>query len=147
MRRYLLSTVFFFCLISLSLLQGVNASSPNQQLISPYAANLLDLINNYRLYYGLSSLRFDSRLNQLALKHSYDMFRRKRMSHNGFQDRFRRSGRRMCVENVGWNYTTPLKQFDGWRHSRGHDENMLKEDIHYVGIAQVGNYVTFFACR
>jgi len=147
MRRYLLSTALFFLVISLFPPQGANADSQNEQIITPYAANLLDLINNYRLYYGLSSLRFDTRLNHLARKHSYDMFRQKRMSHNGFQDRFRRSGRGMCVENVGWNYNTPLKQFDGWRHSRGHDENMLKEDIHYAGIAQVGQYVTFFACR
>jgi len=147
MRRFFLSTAIVFLLSSLCLPQGANGGSRNEEIISPYTANLLDLINNYRLYYGLSPLRFDTRLNHLARKHSFDMFRQKRMSHSGFQDRFRRSGRRMCVENVGWNYNTPLKQFDGWRHSRGHNENMLKEDIHYVGIAQVGTYVTFFACR
>ncbi len=147
MHRHLFSTAVFFLLTFLCLPQGAYSSSQNRQLTLPYAVNLLDLINNYRLYHGLSTLRFEDRLNHLAQKHSFDMYRQKRMSHNGFQDRFRRSGHRMCVENVGWNYKTPLKQFDGWRHSRGHDANMLKEDIHYAGIAQVGQYVTFFACR
>ncbi|MGD9947044.1 MAG: CAP domain-containing protein [Desulfobulbus sp.] len=124
-----------------------NSRSQNNQITLPYAANLLELINNYRAYYNLAPLRFDDRLNQLARKHSFDMFHQKRMSHNGFNDRFRRAERRLCVENVGWNYSTPLKQFDAWRHSRGHDENMLNEDVRYVGIAEVGKYVTFFACH
>lgn len=147
MRRYLISIAMLFLLVFPLLPRTAFSRSQNQQIIPPYASTLLELINNYRRYYGLSPLRFDARLNNLARKHSFDMFRQKRMSHKGFQDRFRRSGRRMCVENVGWNYTTPLKQFDGWRHSRGHDENMLNKDIHYAGISQVGQYVTFFACR
>ncbi len=139
-----LLTVIFLAILPV---KSAQSRSQEEQLITPYAASLLDLINNYRRYYDLPPLRFDARLNHLARKHSFDMFRHKRMSHQGFQDRFRRSGRRLCVENVGWNYNTPIKQFDGWRHSRGHDENLLHEQIRSVGIAQVGTYVTFFACR
>ena len=115
--------------------------------LSPYAATLLEQINTYRVYYGLTPLRPASRLNRLARTHSFDMYRQKRMSHSGFNERFRRSGSRLCVENVGWNYSAPLKQFDAWRHSRGHDENMLNDQVRYAGISQVGKYVTFFACR
>ena len=114
---------------------------------SLYARTLLEQINNYRSANGLPSLRFDDRLNHLAMTHSFAMSRQKRMSHANFDERFQRSGSRMCVENVGWNYPTPLKLFDGWRHSSGHDENMLKEGVRYVGIAGVGKYVTFFACQ
>jgi uncharacterized protein YkwD len=114
---------------------------------SLYARTLLEQINNYRLYNGLSPLRFDVQLAHLARNHSFAMFQQKRMSHANFNDRFKRSGSRMCVENVGSDYTNPLRLFDGWRHSRGHDENMLKEGITRAGIAEIGKYVTFFACR
>lgn len=147
MRLPFVPTAMLLLLTCLFLPHPANSSAQNEQIITPYAASLLEQINDYRVYYGLAPLCFDTRLNHLARKHSYDMYRQNRMSHSGFQDRFRRSGRRICVENVGWNYNTPLKQFDGWRHSRGHDENMLNEEIRYAGISQVGKYVTFFACH
>ena len=111
--------------------------------IRPFSGNSADCLVNY----GLPSLRFDDRLNHLAMTHSFAMSRQKRMSHANFDERFQRSGSRMCVENVGWNYPTPLKLFDGWRHSSGHNDNMLKDGVYYVGIAEVGKYVTFFACQ
>jgi uncharacterized protein YkwD len=112
-----------------------------------YDRTLLEQINNYRQVNGLNSLRFDVRLARLAKTHSFEMFQQKRVSHRNFDERFERAGSRLCVENVGWNYSTPLKQFDGWRHSSGHDENMLKEGVTRAGIAEVGRYVTFFACN
>jgi len=114
---------------------------------SLYGHTLLEQINLYRQDNGLNPLRFDANLNRLAKNHSFEMFRQKMVSHRNFDERFERSGSRLCVENVGWNYSTPLKQFDGWRHSSGHDQNMLKEGITKAGIAEVGNYVTFFACK
>ncbi|MCL2789830.1 MAG: CAP domain-containing protein [Desulfobulbus sp.] len=114
---------------------------------SLYARTLLEQINRYRYDRGLESLRFDANLIRLARHHSFEMFRQKIMSHRNFDQRFQRSGSRMCVENVGWNFSVPLKQFDAWRQSRDHDQNMLKEGVTKVGIAEVGNYVTFFACK
>jgi len=114
---------------------------------SLYARTLLEQINLYRQDNGLNPLRFDANLIRLAKNHSFEMFRQKMMSHRNFDERFERSGSRLCVENVGWNYSNPLKQFDGWRHSSGHDQNMLKEGVTKAGIAEIGNYVTFFACK
>lgn len=147
MRLPLIPAVFILLLITLSSPLTSHGRSLDDQTITPYARTLLEQINNYRTYRGLSPLRFDAHLNNLALKHSFDMFHQKRMGHSGFSDRFRRAGSRMCVENVGWNYSTPLKQFDAWRHSSGHDENMLNGEVRYAGIAEIGKYVTFFACR
>jgi uncharacterized protein YkwD len=112
-----------------------------------YARTLLEQINLYRQDIGLNPLRFDANLIQLAKKHSFEMFHQKKMGHFKFDERFERSGSRLCVENVGWNYTTPLKQFDAWRRSSGHDQNMIKEGLNKVGIAEIGTYVTFFACK
>ena len=108
---------------------------------------LLAQINLYRMDKGLNLLRTDLVLGQLAKQHSAEMFQRKRVSHRNFDDRTDQAGSRLCVENVGWNYDSPLDMFEGWRRSRGHDRNMLKEGITRVGIAETGRYVTFFACR
>lgn len=145
--------MYRFCFVFLMAVLATVPARPARGVVyeeagaSLYARTLLEQINNYRNDNGLPSLRFDERLNHLAMTHSFAMSRQKRMSHANFDERFERSGSRMCVENVGWNYTTPLKQFDGWRHSSGHNENMLKDGVRYVGIAEVGKYVTFFACQ
>ncbi len=115
--------------------------------ISPFSAELMERINTYRYQHGLGTLQFNGRLNQLARQHSMDMYRQRRMSHQGFDDRFRYSGSHLCVENVGWHYSTPAKQFEGWQHSSGHRSNMLEPSVVSAGIAEVGGYVTFFACR
>lgn len=126
---------------------SVQARERRPSGVTAYGETLLAEINSYRQENGLNSLRFDPALIRLAQKHSFEMFRQKRMSHSKFRERFQRSDSRLCVENVGWNYPNPLRMFEGWRGSRGHDENMLKQGISKVGIAEVGKYVTFFACR
>lgn len=122
-------------------------AAPGFDEATPYSRTLLEQINLYRRDNGLGPLRFDIRLIHLARSHSFAMFQQKRLGHQEFQERFKSSGSRYCVENVGWNYTAPLKQFDAWRHSSGHDQNMLADGITRAGIAEVGNYVTFFACQ
>ncbi len=115
--------------------------------VTLYGETLLAQINQYRQENGLNSLRFEPGLVHLAQKHSFEMFQQKMLSHRNFQERFDRSGSNLCVENVGWNYTNPLKQFEGWRRSPDHNKNMLADGIQQAGVAEVGNYVTFFACK
>ncbi|MCL2340125.1 MAG: CAP domain-containing protein [Proteobacteria bacterium] len=140
-------SVLFAILLLLSLIPSHKTALAQDEAASLYARTLLEQINRYRQDNGLGPLRFDANLIWLAKHHSFEMFRLKMMSHRNFDQRFDRSGSRMCVENVGWNYSTPLKQFDAWRQSSGHDQNMLKPEITKAGIAEVGNYVTFFACK
>jgi uncharacterized protein YkwD len=68
------------------------------------------------------------------------------LNHDGFPSRVHRSGLSMCVENVGWNYSTPQAQFDAWRVSAGHNLNMLDKRVDLMGIADVADYVTMIAC-
>ena len=124
--------------------QAVRAESADTTL---YGRTLLEQINLYRQDSGLNQLVFDPGLIRLARTHSFTMFKQKRISHLDFKSRFERTGSRLCVENVGWNYTTPLKQFNAWRRSSGHDQNMITEGIRKAGIAEIGGYVTFFACQ
>lgn len=141
--KALLFTVLLLALANIP----VQAKEARPAGVSLYGETLLAQINIYRQENGLNGLRFDPGLIQLAQKHSYEMFQQKRIGHSNFNQRFERSNSRLCVENVGWNFTNPLKMFDSWRASRGHDENMLKEGITKAGIAEVGDYVTFFACK
>lgn len=141
--KVLLCVVVVVSLLSLP----VSAQAAPAEGVPIYSQTLLEQINLYRQDNGLNPLRFDDNLIRLAKNHSFAMFQQKRMSHARFDERFERSGSRLCVENVGWNYSTPLQQFDAWRRSSGHDQNMLKEGVYKAGIAEIGKYVTFFACK
>ena len=139
----------FIPLIFLALLFIPHQASAQTQSdgASLYARTLLEQINLYRHDNGLGQIRFDAHLNRLANRHSFEMFRQKMVSHRHFDQRFERSGSRVCVENVGSSFSVPRKQFDAWRQSSVHDQNMLKEGLTKAGIAEVGRYVTFFACK
>jgi len=114
---------------------------------SLYSRTLLELINTHRQEHGLNTLRSDAELNRLARQHSFVMFRQKRISHLSFKERFDRSGSDLCVENVGGNHSNARQQFDTWRRSSAHNQNMLHDAIQKAGVVEIGNYVTFFACR
>jgi len=114
---------------------------------SYYSEELLDLVNHYRTSRHLKSLFFDKKLMAFAQDHSSDMHRREDLNHDGFNERFKKSGYSSCVENVGWNSKTAKEQFLAWKRSAGHDKNMLAGDIQRVGISKIGAYVTFFACN
>ena len=111
-----------------------------------YEFKLRRLINDYRLDNGLTTVDYDPHLHLLAREHSKNMGRFNALSHNGFNERFKKSGYHLAVENVAYNYPNPETQFEGWRHSSGHNRNMLHPGISHAGISKVGNYVTFFAC-
>ena len=111
-----------------------------------YAQRLVELVNEYRTSHGRARLASDRTLAALASEHSTAMGRAAALSHDDFPSRVRRSGGKLCVENVGWNYRTPQAQFDAWRASAGHDRNMLDDRVDRIGIGNAGAYVTMIAC-
>ena len=137
--------------ILLTVLLGVTTCMPqsvtSKEITSSYSLALLEQINIYRSNKGLNPLRMDPALIRLARNHSIMMFKKRQLSHNNFNERFQQADSQLCVENVGWNYPVPQEMFEGWRHSSGHNRNMLKKEVHRAGIAEVGRYVTFFACN
>ncbi|NLB06592.1 MAG: CAP domain-containing protein, partial [Desulfobulbaceae bacterium] len=118
-----------------------------QATVSPYVRTLLAQINQYRQDNGLTPLVLDPALSRAARTHSFSMFQQKRLSHLRFNERFQQTNSRLCVENIGRGATNPRKQFDNWRRSGAHDQNLLVEEIRRAGIAEVGGFVTFFACQ
>ena len=126
-------------ILTLSLVQTATAGQ--------FEDDLLVLINRYRSMKRLKALVSSPLYNNLARDHSQTMQERQSISHDGFDDRFRRAtDASSCVENVGWNHETPQSLFDGWRKSPGHNRNMLDRKIKRAGIARSGAYVTYFAC-
>ncbi|MBM9536911.1 CAP domain-containing protein [Desulfobulbus alkaliphilus] len=128
--------------LSLSIMPMTSAGSS-----SLYGRTLLELINTHRQEHGLHTLRTDAGLHRLARQHSFEMFRQQRINHLGFRDRFDRAGSTLCVENVGGGHTNARQQFEAWRNSSPHNQNMLHNGIQKAGIVEINNYVTFFACR
>jgi uncharacterized protein YkwD len=140
-RPFILFSSMILVLLVVSL-----AYSGNEKAASPYEEKLLSHINEYRLENGLNALSFDEALNKFAKVHCQHMESTDKLDHTGFDERFKQCGRSLCVENIGWNFMTPEAQFKAWKHSRGHNENMLNKQIRHAGISKIGPYVTFFAC-
>lgn len=118
-------------------------------LAGGFEDELLGLINGYRSSKGLKQLVMKPGLAKLAQAHSRTMKRANKLSHDGFEERFKaaqKTGAMGCVENVGWNHPTAASQLEGWQNSRGHDSNMLDPQVTGVGIARVGKYTTLLAC-
>jgi uncharacterized protein YkwD len=112
-----------------------------------YSARLLVSINAYRIKHGVPELSPAANLNVLAYEHSKHMAQAGKLSHEGFRERGMRSNSPVCVENVGWNYTSPEAQLKAWIESPGHNKNMLDPKVTKAGIGVANAYVTFIACR
>lgn len=113
---------------------------------SDYAARVVYAVNAYRIEKGLPALLPAPALALLAAQHSSDMATRKRPSHDGFAQRFERTGAELCVENVAHGFRVPEQVLVGWRTVATHHRNLLEPRVRYLGLANTGLYVTFFAC-
>ena len=129
------------------MLAAANAAGAADDQADPFATQLGKLINDYRAQRDVPPLTMDAPLADLAHEHAVRMARDKRLSHDGFQERFAMAGSPRCVENVGWNQRTPEAEFAGWRDSPTHARNLLDPGITRMGIGIEDRYVTFFACR
>ena len=141
-----LSLHISFSLLIILLFATLTYSLNNSQ---PYAYEdkLLACINTYRVENSLRPLSMDATFNKLAKSQSQYMQKKNALNHDHFDERFSKSGRSLCVENVGWNYPTPEAQLQAWKTSGGHNKNLLNKKIKHAGIARSGSYITFFACE
>lgn len=107
-------------------------------------------INQYRAQNGLPPLVIDPVLTQQARAHSRDMAARRKLSHDGFDNRFQVITRtisiRAMAENVANNYgyANPAQTaVKGWIKSPGHQANIVGNfDRTGLGVAVSpdGNY-------
>jgi uncharacterized protein YkwD len=142
--RLLLNISFSLLIV---LLSANLTSSLNNEHSYSYEDKLLTCINTYRVENDLKPILMEANLKILAKNQSQYMHKKNALNHDHFDERFSKSGRSLCVENVGWNYQTPEAQMQAWKKSGGHNKNLLNKKIKYAGIAKSGSYVTFFACE
>lgn len=113
---------------------------------SAHEQALLRLANDYRAYRSLARWTADDGLRMLARSASLAMARAGRASHEGFADRFHRSGSRICVENIARGRMSPETAMVLWQRSPSHHVNLVEPRVYRVGFAEVDGYVTMFAC-
>jgi len=109
---------------------------------SKMAQDIFNQVNHYRESHGLTKLIWDGKIAQEAQRHSLDMARVKRISHDGFDQRWSRLrrvifGARGIAENVAMNrnHRDPSSlAVKGWINSPGHHRNMIG-DYNRTGIA------------
>jgi uncharacterized protein YkwD len=111
-----------------------------------YAGRLVDAINEYRAANNLPKLQPAIQLDTIALQHSARMSESRRISHDGFAQRFESTDSSMCVENVGSRFPHAEALLDGWRASPEHHRNLLEPRVRRIGVANVNGFVTYFAC-
>lgn len=130
------------------------AGRPAPATVDPGAA--AREISEYRRSRGLSPVTIDARLMTIARSHSQAMARADKMAHNlrgepVFERRLTSGGydASVAVENVAAGHRNFSEVFAGWKASRGHNANMLRQGVTQMGIAvaytpngQYGNFWT-----
>lgn len=139
-------------LSALLLLTGCLATTPPpkpamyQKLNRPYQsvnqAEALALINSYRQSKGKQPLTLNAKLTEAARIQAQAMAEAEKVSHALRPDltlpkRLKRAGYDplRAAENISAGYWTLAEAFSGWRDSKPHNANMLKDGITQMGIA------------
>ena len=112
---------------------------PRETSVNP--ASAAAKINAYRASRGLAGLAVDPVLNDIAAQTAREIAgdpgRRSELhSGAGIQQRFEAAGYAIlgAAENIGKGYPTLDTAIAGWQGSRGHDRNLLNEDMTRLGI-------------
>ncbi|HYP56724.1 MAG TPA: CAP domain-containing protein [Beijerinckia sp.] len=128
-------------------------SLPAQALeLNPDTAR--NLISAYRQAHGLSRVTLDGNLEKFAQRQADAMASADHLSHEvdgSLSKRLKGAdlARATAVENVSAGYHSVEDVFAGWRHSPGHDANLLDPAMRHMGIAAAvapaTHYKTFWA--
>lgn len=89
----------------------------------PYG--FINILNSYRASAGLAPVAYDPNLSAWASQNNAVQCN-KGIGHHVNPG---------CFQNCGWNYTSAWEVANGWLHSPGHRDNMLRPGITRFGIA------------
>jgi uncharacterized protein YkwD len=123
------------------------APAANPASLDKEEQTFLNLINQYRQSKGKGPLTLNQNLLNASKWMSQDMASHNYMDHNDSQGRdpFQRMGafgynfNTWKGENVAAGYETANAVMVGWQNSPHHDENMLNDNYHTIGIARAYN--------
>ena len=129
---------------------GRDGGLRQSELRSPRIRELvLCLHNEERAREGLPALEYEQRLEIAAQRHAEDMVERRFFAHDtpeglGPEDRALNAGyptkHYSSGENLAWGTDlegAPVEVMDGWMHSPGHRENILRNAFTQMGVGVV----------
>ncbi len=125
--------------------QTVPSQSANNT-VSAYENEVLNLVNIERQKVGLSSLKMDEALRNVARKKSEDMRSKGYFSHTSPTygspfDMMKQFGisYTMAGENIAMGQRTPQEVVNAWMNSSGHRANILKAEFTLIGVGYDAN--------
>jgi len=121
---------------------GTNAAFPRTEPEPIDFDRALSELNAYRRSNGLSDLIYDARLNKASEVHAKDLAAAGILSHTGtdgssHSDRIQLQGYYFSIaaENAAAGQTSWDSAFKSWKTSKGHNENLLRDDVSEFGLA------------
>ena len=99
-------------------------------------------ISAYRRAHGLSAVRSDGRLSEVALKQAQAMALTGSISHSAggnFATRVAHLRSSRTAENIGAGFLSFVEMLKQWEDSSGHRANLLMAGARRVGVASVNN--------
>lgn len=144
---------FLMFAVLLAALPLCNVSAQNNAAdkvtLGEYDQTLMDRINAYRAQKKRPPLKFSPLAWQLAHEHTLTQCKTRNLSHNGVNKRYSRAKKQLgkaflaAAENVamcGEGYDDVVETiFQGWRHSKVHNQNMLNKELTHAGLSGAQN--------
>ena len=119
--------------------------------VEAYEAEVIRLVNEIRVQYGLQPLKTNWELSRVARYKSQDMVDKHYFSHTsptyGSPFQMMKSfgiSYRTAGENIAYGQRTPQEVVNAWMNSSGHRANILNSSYTQIGVGYVanGNYWT-----
>ena len=131
--------------------QTTTAQNTGTYTLNAYEKEVIHLINEIRVKYGLNTLSTNTKLSQVARLKSQDMQAKGYFSHTSptYGSPFEMMKKfgityRYAGENIAYGQRTPQQVVDAWMNSSGHRANILNANFTQIGMGYVatGNYWT-----
>jgi len=117
-----------------------------------HAENITEMVSQYRRAHGLSAVKTDPQLTAIAERQAKAMAATGVMDHSvagSFSSRIAGAHSGIAAENIAAGTKTWANTFRAWKHSSGHNANLLLAKADSVGFAVARNentrYKTFWA--
>jgi uncharacterized protein YkwD len=110
--------------------------------VAAEAGDYASEITAYRRAHGLSAVKLDSRLGEVALKQARAMASTGTVSHSAggnFAMRVAPLRKSRAAENIGAGFLKFSEMLKQWEDSAGHRENLLMAGARRVGVSSVDN--------
>lgn len=101
-----------------------------------FANEVLELVNEIRVGYGLSKLELSEDLTKTAMLKSYDMMEQNYFGHLD-DNNFNIAEYYGVGENIGMTWATPQDVVDAWMSSQGHKANILNANYTELGVGYI----------